>query len=92
MINGVSPPQVTWKVDPVFPDEAGADKLAGAVLLTCVVGIDGKAQDIHVVKSIDTAFDTNAINAVSQWVFTPGMSNGVPVNVRATIEVNFRTP
>ena len=88
--NGVTPPSVISKVDPVLPDEAGADNLVGAVLLSCVIGTSGQADEIQVVKSIDTAFDTNAIEAVSKWIFKPGMSNGVPVKVRATIEVNFR--
>jgi TonB family protein len=88
--NGVTQPSVTFKVDPVFPDEPGADNLVGAVLLSCVIGTSGQAEEIQVVKSIDTAFDSNAIDAVSKWVFKPGMSNGVPVKVRATIEVNFQ--
>jgi TonB family protein len=88
--NGVTQPSVLSKVDPVFPDEPGADNLVGAVVLSCVVGTSGQAEEIQIVKSIDTAFDTNAIEAVSKWIFRPGMPNGVPVKVRATIEVNFQ--
>ena len=58
--------------------------------MSCVIGADGRAEEIHVVKSLGFAFDSNAVDAVSHWVFRPGMSNGVPVKVRATIEVNFR--
>jgi protein TonB len=88
--NGVTPPMVLSKVDPAAPDEAGADNLAGTVILSSIIGTSGQAEDLHVVKSIDAAFDSKAIEAVSKWVFRPGMSNGVPVKVRATIEVNFR--
>jgi TonB family protein len=88
--NGVSPPSVLFKVDPVLPEEAGAGPVAGTVVLSCVVGADGKAADIRVVKSLGVSFDANAIEAVSKWVFKPGTLNGVPVGVRATIEVNFR--
>ena len=88
--NGVSQPSVISKVDPVLPDEPGADNLVGTVILSCVIGASGQAEEIHVVKSIDQAFDSKAIDAVSKWIFKPGMKNGVPVSVRATIEVNFR--
>jgi len=88
--NGVSQPSVLFKVDPVFPEEARAGQVAGTVILSCVIGADGKAQEIRVVKSNGAGFDAKAIDAVSQWVFKPGMLNGVPASVRATIEVNFR--
>jgi Gram-negative bacterial TonB protein C-terminal len=45
---------------------------------------------LFVVKSLGFAFDSNAVDAVLHWVFRPGIANGVPVKVRATIVVNFR--
>ena len=87
--NGVSPPAVVSKVEPRFPEEAGPDQTGGTVILSCIVGEDGRPAEIRVVKSLGFAFDSNAVDAVSHWVFRPGMSNGVPVKVRATIEVNF---
>jgi TonB family protein len=88
--NGVSPPAVVYKVDPEFPQGAGVDQTGGAVMLSCVIGEDGRPADIHVVKSLGFAFDSNAVDAISHWVFRPGMSNGMPVKVRATVVVNFR--
>jgi protein TonB len=85
----VTQPTVLFKADPVLPDEAGADNLVGTVILSCVIGTGGQAEEIQVKKSIDAAFDSSAVAAVSKWIFRPGMSNGVPVKVRATIEVNF---
>ncbi len=34
--------------------------------------------------------DEKAVEAVEKWKFKPGMKAGQAVNVRATIEVNFR--
>ena len=88
--DGVTPPSVLQKIDPVYPEDAKADKVEGTVILSCVIGTDGMAHDISVVKSLESRFDKNAAEAVEQWHFAPGMHEGQPVPVRATIEVNFR--
>jgi len=90
--NGTTPPTVLSKVDPQYSQEALAAKYSGSVMLSIVVGTDGKAQDIKVVKSLGMGLDEKAVEAVLQWVFRPGMNQGAPVNVRAQIEVNFRLP
>jgi TonB family protein len=33
--------------------------------------------------------DEKAIEAVQRWLFKPGTSKGVPVNVRAQVKVTF---
>lgn len=60
------------------------------MLLQTVVGTDGKAQNIKVANSFGFGLDDCAITAVSRWSFKPGMKDGSPVPVYATIEVNFR--
>lgn len=87
---GVSAPSVIFKVDPEYSEEARKAKYSGAVMLAIVVDTEGKARDIHVVKSLGMGLDEKAIEAVEKWKFKPGMRGGQAVNVRATIEVNFR--
>jgi TonB family protein len=89
--NGTTQPAVVFKVDPEYPEEARKAKVSGTVALSVIVGQDGKARSIHVVKSLGVGLDEKAIEAVKKWKFKPGMKGGQPVNVRATIEVNFRT-
>lgn len=87
---GVSQPAVIYKVDPEYSEEARKAKYSGTVMLSVIVDAEGKARDIHVVKSLGMGLDEKAIEAVEKWKFRPGMKGGQPVNVRATIEVNFR--
>jgi len=87
---GVSQPSVLVKVDPEYSEEARKAKYSGTVMLSVVVDAEGKARDIHVVKSLGMGLDEKAIEAVEKWKFKPGMKGGQAVNVRATIEVNFR--
>jgi protein TonB len=87
---GVTAPRVLAKVDPEYTQEASAAKIQGTVLLSMIVGNDGVARDINVVKSLDPGLDEKAIAAVQQWKFQPGTRYGEAVDVKATIEVNFR--
>ena len=79
-----------FKVDPEYSEEARKAKYSGEVMLSIVVDTEGRARDIHVVKSLGMGLDEKAVEAVEKWKFKPGMKGGLPVNVRATIAVNFR--
>jgi TonB family protein len=87
---GVSSPIPIYKPDPEYSEEARKAKYSGTVTLAVVVDVEGQARDIHVVKSLGMGLDEKAIEAVQKWKFKPAMKGGQPVNVRATIEVNFR--
>lgn len=87
---GVSQPSVIFKVDPEYSEEARKAKYSGTVTLAVIVDTEGKAREIHVVKSLGMGLDEKAVEAVEKWKFKPGMKGGLAVNVRATIEVNFR--
>jgi TonB family protein len=87
---GVTPPKVLTKVEPKYTPEARDAKIAGSVLLKVVVTAEGKADEIEVVRGLDSGLDQKAIEALSQWTFQPATKDGVAVAVYATIEVNFR--
>ena len=87
---GIISPSVLSKIDPAYTEEAKAAKIDGSVLLSIVVGTDGLAHDINVVRGIDSGLDLNAVSAVQQWHFQPATKDGQPVAVQAQIEVNFR--
>ena len=88
--DGVSAPSVLFRVDPEYSEEARKAKYSGTVLLGITVDTEGHARDIHVVKSLGMGLDEKAMEAVAKWKFRPGMKNGLAVNVRAQIEINFR--
>jgi TonB family protein len=88
--NGITPPILISKVEPQYTEEARAARYSGSVLLSVVVGPDGRAGDCKVIRSLGMGLDEKAIEAVRRWQFRPGTNAGVPVNVQAQIEVNFR--
>lgn len=87
---GVSPPSVLSKVEPEYSEEARKAKWQGTVVLQLVVDEHGMPKDMRVTRSLGLGLDQKAIEAVSKWRFKPGMKDGKPVPVIATIEVNFR--
>jgi len=87
---GVAAPSVIFKKDPEYTEEARKAKWSGSVLLSLVVDKEGLARNIQVVHSLGLGLDEKAIEAVQQWKFKPGTKAGEPVNVVATIEINFK--
>ncbi len=54
------------------------------------INTHGRAQNIHVIRSLNADLDKNAMKAVAKWKFQPATKDGKPVPVMAHIEVNFR--
>ena len=86
---GVSAPQATFKPEPEYSEEARKAKYQGEVWLSVVVDEKGVPQDIKVTRKLGLGLDEKAIEAVKKWRFKPGMKDGKPVAVQATIAVSF---
>lgn len=86
----VRPPTLARKVEPEYSQEARFAKYQGTVKVSVEIDPDGVAQNMRVLTNLGFGLDENALRAISQWRFNPGMKNGLPVTVSATIEVNFR--
>jgi TonB family protein len=87
---GVSAPSVLFKVEPEYSEEARKAKFQGTVTLFVVVDEKGNPRDLKIIRPLGLGLDQKAIEAVEKWKFRPGMKDGRPVPVQATIEVNFR--
>ena len=86
----VSAPRLTYKVEPEYSEEARNAKHKGTVVLAIQVWEDGRAHNIRVIRSLGLGLDEKAIQAVQKWKFVPGKKDGIPVKVRANVDVNFR--
>jgi len=87
---GVSAPVPIYKPEPEYSEEARKAKFQGTVVLFIVVDEKGNPRDLKVIRPLGLGLDQKAIEAVQKWKFRPGMKDGHPVSVQATIEVNFR--
>jgi len=87
---GVTAPQLIYRVEPKYPEEARKAGLEGTVVLYAVVDPDGMIHNMRIVRSLDPVLDENAMQAARQWKFKPGTKEGKPVPVAASIEITFR--
>lgn len=83
-------PVLLKKVEPEYSEEAGTGLIDVSVMLLIVVNVEGKAEQMGVVRSLGHGLDEAATDAVSKWGFRPAGKNGSPVEVIAQVEVNFR--
>jgi len=89
--NGVTSPVATYIPKPQYTADAMRARIQGTVWVECVVQTNGTCTDVHVTRSLDTAFglDQEAIKAAKLFRFKPGMRLGEPVAVQVTIELSF---
>ena len=92
-IGGVTNPELipSSKVRPKYPEIARRAKIQGKVILQAIIRKDGSVSNITVLKSPGSkfGFDEQAIAAVRQWRYKPGLQNGKPVDVYFTVVVDF---
>jgi TonB family protein len=86
----ITPPQLVYKVEPEFSEEARRAKYSGAVVLAIQVDSNGTARDIQVRQGLGLGLDEKAIEAVSHWRFRPAIVDGKPVASEAVVQVNFQ--
>jgi TonB family protein len=74
-----------------YPEEAKENGWSGQVVLTFVVGKDGKISDVNVVQSPQPVLAkavVYVVNKMPRW--TPGRVSGIPVRVRYTMPFKFK--
>jgi len=88
--HGVSPPRLTYFVDPNFSSEARNEKIGGVCVVGLIVDTTGRPEHIRILRPAGHGLDINAIIAVSQYHFAPAQDGGIAVPVAINIQVNFR--
>jgi periplasmic protein TonB len=87
---GVTPPQLVYKVEPEFSEEARRAKHQGRVLLSIEVDDRGSVRNVRVLQRLGLGLDEKAVEAVLRWRFRPALVDGKPVAAEATVQVNFQ--
>jgi periplasmic protein TonB len=89
--NGVSMPICNVCPYPVYTDEARQVKMQGTVTLRVLVGADGKAAEIRVMRGVGYGLEERAVQTVRGWKFRPARdASQRALAAWVTIEVVFR--
>jgi TonB family protein len=84
----IGEPKKIRDMRPVYPEEAKANGIQGLVILQVLIDIDGRVVDAQILRG-HPLLNEAAIDAVTQWEFTPTLLNGDPVQVQLTVTINF---
>ena len=87
--NGVSAPVAIFSPDPDYSDEARKAKYQGTVVLTVIVGADGRVHNAKVTRQLGMGLDEKAIEKVMTWKFRPATKDARAVAVEVSVEVTF---
>jgi periplasmic protein TonB len=88
---GTSAPVCAYCPDPLYTDEARQVKVQGTVMLRVLVGSDGRAEDIRIVKGVGYGLEERAAQTIRGWKFKPARdASQRPVAAWVTIETVFR--
>jgi len=73
---------------PVYPPDAKANHVEGAVVLHAVISKEGIVEHLEVVSGPEQ-LRASALDAVKEWRYKPYLLNGDPTAVETTITVNY---
>jgi TonB family protein len=89
--DGVGVPKPIHSPPPSYTDEARRRKLNGTVLLSAVLTIQGRVEQVRVVQSLEPSLDQASIDIMRVWKINPVKdAAGNPVPVRVPIETTFK--
>jgi TonB family protein len=86
---GVTGGTLLHKVQPAYPSEARHSHLEGVVALEAVITEQGQIEDLKVISG-PPALAQAAVNAVSQWRYSPYMLNGKPIRKQTRVNITFK--
>lgn len=86
--SGVQAAKLLKRVLPKYPRLASQTRTSGTVRLLAIIGTDGRIRKLDVLEG-HPLLTQAAVDAVRQWVYSPTIVSGQPVEVEAPIEVHF---
>jgi len=80
---------ITYKPEPGFTEQARKNNTTGTVRLRAVLGADGRARHIAVIKRLPDGLTEKCIAVARRIRFTPASIDGAPVSQYVVLEYNF---
>ena len=87
-ISSVQEAKLIHRVTPVYPQAAIRMRISGSVHMEAIIGADGRIRELRVLSGHPFLVQA-AVSAVREWVYSPTMLSGAPVEVMTDIMVTF---
>ncbi|HJS73746.1 MAG TPA: energy transducer TonB, partial [Vicinamibacteria bacterium] len=87
--SGITPPVIVRQVRPDFTEDALARKIQGEVEVEVIILKDGTVRPVRVLRGLTADLNEKALTAASQWKFIPAKLKGQPVDLIASITIEF---
>jgi TonB family protein len=82
-------PKMIHKEQPVYPEEARKQEIAGMAVVTITIDEQGGVEKAKIYISAHPLLDEAAINAAKKCKFNPGHLNGKPVKIKMNVPFKF---
>ena len=82
-------PVLIERTQPRYPLADRQRGVSGSVVLSVVIGSDGRVREPTVIRSVSPSMDRAATDAVQNWRYQPAVLNGTPVPVYGVVRMNF---
>jgi TonB family protein len=82
----VEAPRPVVTPDPQRPNNSPP----GVVVISCVIGTDGRVHDPKLARSLNREADASALAAIEKWEFKPATCDGSPFATKMKVEVAVR--
>jgi TonB family protein len=88
---GITPGKLLSKVEPVYPQAAKMQGVAGTVVVEMTITEDGKVRNVKQISGVPILAQA-ASDAIRKWRYSPFLLNGKPLEVQKQISVVFKLP
>jgi TonB family protein len=86
----VSKPKAIYKPGPKYAANALLKGVSGTIRVRVIVNEKGFPEILEIVEHLREGLDANALSAVSQWRFEPGVRDGMAAASVVVVELKFR--
>ncbi len=88
---GMSEPRKLWGPLPELPPEAREQRVGGLGLARCTITFEGRVKDCCIMKSLPLV-DAPFLRSLLRSRYTPGLSEGQPIQLRYTFTLRLTPP
>ena len=86
-----SDPVALYRPNPSYTEKARKARVEGVIVLECIIRKTGNVDSCKIIRGLGFGLDESAIRTIeSEWLFQPGAHKGIPVDVKANFETQFK--